>query len=96
MHATDPATPYLTLWARLAGFTVADLDADLYQRRTLTKHLAMRRTLWIVCADDLPLIQSAASDRVADNERRRLVADDRRPASPRTARYGWTRHARQS
>ena len=75
LHATDPATPYLTLWARLAGFTVADLDADLYQRRTLTKHLAMRRTLWIVCADDLPLIQSAASDRVADNERRKLVAD---------------------
>ena len=75
LHATDPATPYLTLWARLAGFTVAHLDADLYQRRTLTKHLAMRRTLWIVCAEDLPLIQSAASDRVADNERRKLVAD---------------------
>ena len=47
----------------------------LYQRRTLVKHLAMRRTLWIVCAEDLPLIQSAASDRVADNERRKLVAD---------------------
>jgi hypothetical protein len=35
----------------------------------------MRRTLWMVRAEDLPLIQSAASDRVADNERRRLVAD---------------------
>ena len=37
--------------------------------------LAMRRTLWTVRAADLPLIQSAASDRVADNERRRLAAD---------------------
>ncbi|CAN5293051.1 hypothetical protein BH09ACT8_BH09ACT8_20980 [soil metagenome] len=22
-HATDPATPYLSLWARLPGFTIA-------------------------------------------------------------------------
>ncbi len=75
LHATDPATPYLSLWARLPGFTVADLDADMYDRRTLIKHLAMRRTLWTVRAVDLPWIQSGASDRVADNERRRLVAD---------------------
>jgi Winged helix DNA-binding domain len=75
LHATDPATPYLSLLARLPGFTVADLDAELYKRRTLVKHLAMRRTLWTVRAEDLPLIQSGASDRVADKERRRLVAD---------------------
>ena len=75
LHATDPATPYLSLWARLPGFAVADLDAELCERRTLVKHLAMRRTLWAVRAEDLPLIQSGASDRVADNERRRLVAD---------------------
>jgi hypothetical protein len=78
LHATDPATPYLTLWARLPGFAVADLDAELYERRTLVKHLAMRRTLWMVRAGDLPLIQSGASDRVADNESRRLAADAQR------------------
>ncbi|HTI76973.1 MAG TPA: winged helix DNA-binding domain-containing protein, partial [Mycobacterium sp.] len=75
LHATDPATPYLSGWARIPGFTVAELDTELYERRTLLKHLAMRRTLWTVRAVDLPLIQSGASDRVADNERRRLVAD---------------------
>ena len=80
LHATDPATPYLSLWARLSGFAVADLDAELYKRRTLVKHLAMRRTLWTVRAEDLPLIQSGASDRVADNERRRLVADAQKAA----------------
>jgi hypothetical protein len=78
LHATDPATPSLTLWARLPGFCVADLDAELYERRTLLKHLAMRRTLWMIRAQDLPLVQAAASDRVADNERRRLVADARK------------------
>src|SRR3954470_18255117 len=75
LHATDPATPYLSLWSRLAEFAVASLDAELYERRTLVKHLAMRRTLWTARAGDLPLIQSGASDRVADNERRRLAAD---------------------
>jgi hypothetical protein len=34
----------------------------------------MRRTLWMVDSDDLAMIQSAASDRVAENERRRLTA----------------------
>ena len=48
VHATDPATPYLSLWARLPGFAVADLDAELYEHRTVVKHLAMRRTLWTV------------------------------------------------
>jgi hypothetical protein len=75
LHATDPATPYLSLWARLPRFDVGDLDEELYQRRSVVKHLAMRRTLWVVGTDDLAMIQSAASDRVADNERRKLVAD---------------------
>lgn len=75
LHATDPATPYLSLWARHTGFRVADFDAALYEAKTVVKHLAMRRTLWVVDAGDLPAVQSAASDRVAANERRRLVAD---------------------
>jgi hypothetical protein len=74
-HATDPATPYLSLWARLPGFTVADLDAEIYQRRSLVKQLAMRRTLWLVRAPHLAMLQPGSSDRVADNERRRLIAD---------------------
>jgi hypothetical protein len=75
LHATDPATPYLSLWARVAGFRVSDLDAALYEDKTVVKHLAMRRTLWVVRAGDLPAVQAAASDRVAANERKKLIAD---------------------
>ncbi|TPG32172.1 winged helix DNA-binding domain-containing protein [Mycolicibacterium hodleri] len=75
LHATDPATPYLSLWARGVGFRVAHLDAALYEDRTVVKHLAMRRTLWVVNAADLPAVQVAASDRVAATERRKLIAD---------------------
>jgi Winged helix DNA-binding domain len=75
LHASDPCTPFLSLWARCPGFVAADLERDLYQNRSVLRHLAMRRTLWIVSVDDLSIIQSAASYRVADNEHRRLVAD---------------------
>ncbi|KWX67354.1 winged helix DNA-binding domain-containing protein [Mycobacterium sp. NAZ190054] len=75
LHATDPATPHLSLWARLPGYAVADLNTAFYERHSLVKHLAMRRTLWVIRPQDLPAVQSAASDRVAANETRRLAAD---------------------
>ncbi|KAA0084169.1 winged helix DNA-binding domain-containing protein [Mycolicibacterium sp. P9-64] len=78
LHATDPTTPYLSLWARMPGFEVADLEAALYQDRSVVKHLAMRRTLWVLTAGDLAAVQTAASDRVAANERKRLIADVQR------------------
>ncbi len=28
LHATDPSTPYLSLWARLPGFTTDSLDRE--------------------------------------------------------------------
>jgi len=75
LHATDPTTPFLSLWARMPGFEVADLEAALYRDRSVVKHLAMRRTLWVLTARDLAAVQAAASDRVAANERKRLIAD---------------------
>ena len=75
LHATDPATPYLSLWARIPGFDLGDLDCALYDDRSVVKHLAMRRTLWVLNATELPAVQAAASDRVAENERKKLVAD---------------------
>ncbi|OBF50220.1 hypothetical protein A5787_08565 [Mycobacterium sp. 852002-50816_SCH5313054-b] len=78
LHATDPATPYLSLWARSPGFLTDDLELQLYGQRAAVRQLAMRRTLWLVSSDDLPMIQSASSARVAENERRRLAADVRK------------------
>lgn len=75
LHATDPATVYLSARARVAGLTVADLDEALYTERSLVKHLAMRRTLFVFPRETLPLAQAGASDRVADAERRRLIRD---------------------
>jgi hypothetical protein len=75
LHATDPATVYLSARARVVGMAVADLERALYADRTLVKHLAMRRTLFVFGREELGVAQSGAADRVAAAERRRLVRD---------------------
>jgi hypothetical protein len=75
LHATDPATVYLSVWARMDDMTVADLDGALYDDRSIVKHLAMRRTLFAFPRELLPFAQAGASNRVADAQRRRLVKE---------------------
>jgi Winged helix DNA-binding domain len=75
LHATDPATVYLSAWACVDGLVTADVDKALYEDRSLVKHLCMRRTLFVFNTDMLGIVQAATSERVADQERRRLVKD---------------------
>jgi hypothetical protein len=75
LHATDPATVYLSAWARMDGMAIAELDAALYGDRSLVKHMAMRRTLFVFPRETLPFAQAGASMRVAGFERRRLIKD---------------------
>jgi hypothetical protein len=51
LQAQEPASPYIGLWARLAGFEAADLDAAIAARK-LVKGTLMRVTLHLVTAAD--------------------------------------------
>jgi hypothetical protein len=73
LHATDPATIYLSAWARVDGLNVADVDKALYVDRSLVKHLCMRRTLFVFRRELFGVVQAAVSNRVADQERKRLA-----------------------
>ncbi|WP_127479776.1 winged helix DNA-binding domain-containing protein [Nocardioides pantholopis] len=75
LHATEAATVHLALWARVPGVTVADVDAALYDGRTVVKQLAMRRTLFAFPRDLLPAAWGSAAARVAAQLRARLVKD---------------------
>jgi len=75
LHATDPATVYLSARARTEAMTRADMDRALYGDRTLVKHLAMRRTLFVFPRECLADAQAGASNRVAEGERKRLARD---------------------
>ncbi|HEY1571675.1 MAG TPA: winged helix DNA-binding domain-containing protein [Pseudonocardiaceae bacterium] len=73
LHATEPATIYLSCRARVTGFEIADLDRALYAERSLVKQLAMRRTLFVFPRELLPAVWPSASARVAVSLRARLV-----------------------
>jgi Winged helix DNA-binding domain len=75
LHGTDPATVYLSAWARVEDMTVGDVERALYVDRSMVKHLAMRRTLFVFPRETMGAAQAGASARVADAERRRLIRD---------------------
>jgi hypothetical protein len=55
LHATDPAPVYLPVLARASTSTLADVSAAMYERRTLVRWMAMRRTLFLLTrADERP------------------------------------------
>jgi len=74
LHATDPATVYLSVRARMAApVTTAAIEESLYERRDLVRMLAMRRTVFVVPAESVPVVQAAATDRIAKDQRAALI-----------------------
>jgi hypothetical protein len=72
LHSTDPVTVFLSILARTEGVAPAGVEHVLYEERTLVRMLAMRRTLWVVPRELVPVLQAAATGTVAARERRRL------------------------
>jgi hypothetical protein len=73
LHATDPASVYLSVLARSAVSTLADVADALYERRSLVRWMAMRRTLFVFPREDIPTVQAAVSTPLAAMLRRRLI-----------------------
>jgi Winged helix DNA-binding domain len=73
-HATDPATVYLSAWARTAHPTIEALDRALYQERRLVRMIAMRRTLFVLPVEEVPIFHAAAGLAIARTERKRNEA----------------------
>lgn len=78
LHATDPASVYLSVLARSASSTVADVYAAMYEQRALVRWMAMRRTLFVFAREDVPMIHAAVSTPLAAALRRRLLGRIRR------------------
>jgi hypothetical protein len=75
LHATEPATVYLSCWARVEALEVEDVNRALYDDRSLVKQLAMRRTLFVFPRDLLPAVWPSASARVAGVEQARMIKE---------------------
>ncbi len=70
LHATDPATVYLAAAARLQVPAIEPTERALYHDKTLLRMLGMRRTMFVVPVEHVPVVQAAAADDVARKQRR--------------------------
>ena len=73
LHGTDPASVYLSAWARTGPADRAAIEHALYEECSLVRMLGMRRTVFVVPAVLVPVIQAACTDQIAERLRRRLT-----------------------
>lgn len=71
LHSSDPVTVYLSLLVRMRTPSVAAVERALYEDRSLVRHHAMRRTLWVGTPEVVRTVHAAATRKVAAAERRR-------------------------
>ncbi len=71
LHSTDAVTVYLSIRAR-AEVQPSDIERELYEERTLVRMLGMRRTLFVVPRELVPVVYGACTRTIAARERRRL------------------------
>ncbi|MEZ0089847.1 winged helix DNA-binding domain-containing protein [Streptacidiphilus sp. EB129] len=74
LHATDAATVFLAVAARMDDPSPERLEQALYADVTLVRLLAMRRTMFVVGSELAAVVDSAAARPIAAKERKGLVA----------------------
>ncbi|WP_175439349.1 winged helix DNA-binding domain-containing protein [Streptomyces vilmorinianum] len=80
LHATDPASVFLSVGARLKGGEgpVAGLERALYEDRTLTRMHGMRHTIFVFPTALTPAVHASTTRDVATRERAMLLKDLRK------------------
>jgi hypothetical protein len=73
LHGTDPATVFLAAAARMREPEVAAIEHALYEDRLLLRMLGMRRTMFVVPVELVPVVQAACTQAIAAAQRRLLL-----------------------
>lgn len=73
LHSSDPVTVHLSVAARSNGISPADVERALYDERTIVRHHAMRRTLWVTTTEVAELVHAACTRKIAAAERTRTA-----------------------
>jgi Winged helix DNA-binding domain len=72
LHATDPASVFLSAMARMRAASIESIEAALYDKRSLIRMLGMRRTVFVVPVEVMPIVQASTTDAIAVKQRRTL------------------------
>jgi hypothetical protein len=73
LHATDPASVFLSAAARMVAPSVERLEQALYEHRRLVRTLCMRRTMFVLPVEMVPVVQAACTDALVPAQRKRTL-----------------------
>lgn len=73
VHSSDPATVYLSLAARMKRPSQKAIYKALYEKKTVIRHHAMRRTIWVMTPRIAQLAHSSATVKIAKAEKKRTL-----------------------
>jgi hypothetical protein len=73
LHATDPATVFLSARARLREPSVAAIEDALYEQRSLVRLLGMRRTVFVVPVELAAIVQASSTRALVPVQRKLLI-----------------------
>lgn len=73
LHATDPPSVFLSAAARMVTPSVGVLEAALYDDRLLVRTLCMRRTMFVLPGEMVPVVQAACTDALVPAQRKRTL-----------------------
>src|SRR5258705_4213108 len=73
LHSTDPATVYLSAMARMKHPSIEAVSKALYDDRSVVRHHAMRRTLWVLTPQMARWAHAACTVAVATTQWKRLA-----------------------
>ncbi len=73
LHSTDPATVYLSAMARMKHPSIEAVSTALYDDRTVVRHHAMRRTLWVFTPEVAQWAHAACTTALASAQWKRLA-----------------------
>src|SRR4051812_3432604 len=73
LHSTDPVTVYLSALARMEHPSVGAVEEALYVERTVFRHHAMPRTLWVARPEVARLLHPAAPPKLVGPDHRRTA-----------------------
>ena len=73
VHSSDPATVYLSIAARMKNAKSSAISNALCVKKTVIRHHAMRRTIWVMTPGVARLAHAAATLRIAQAEIKRTL-----------------------
>ena len=72
LHSSDPVTVFLSALARMCSPDLGAVETALYADRTVVRHHAMRRTLWVATPAVARRMHAAATVQLEKPERQRV------------------------